>query len=64
VDRIPTEGRAAPLRRETALDLAVLPRLRTNKWPIRAHLEYEQQGTGTPGEDVRRCCECSQQALA
>jgi sugar phosphate isomerase/epimerase len=42
---------------------AVLQLLKKNKWPIRAHLEYEHEGTGTPVEEVRKCYEYAKKAL-
>jgi hypothetical protein len=42
----------------------VLTLLKEQRWPIRAHLEYEHRGTGTPVEEVTKCVEFVRQALA
>ena len=42
----------------------VLTLLKEQRWPIRAHLEYEHRGTGTPVEEVTTCVEFVRQALA
>jgi sugar phosphate isomerase/epimerase len=42
----------------------VLQLLKREQWPIRAHLEYEYRGTGTPVEEVRKCFAYTKQALA
>lgn len=42
----------------------VLQMLKTNKWPIRAHVEYEYKGSGPVVEEVRKCYEYVKQALA
>ncbi len=38
--------------------------IRDNKWPIRADIEYEYKGAGTPVEEVKKCYEYVRQALA
>jgi sugar phosphate isomerase/epimerase len=35
----------------------VLQLLRKEKWPIRAYVEYEYKGAGTPIEEVKKCVE-------
>ena len=42
----------------------VLQLLRQERWPIRAYIEYEYQGTGTPAEEVKKCYEYAKRALA
>jgi sugar phosphate isomerase/epimerase len=42
----------------------VLQLLKTERWPIRAYIEYEHRGTGTPVEEVAKCFEFVKQALA
>jgi sugar phosphate isomerase/epimerase len=42
----------------------VLQLLKKERWPIRAYLEYEYQGEGTPVEEVKKCLAYAQQALA
>lgn len=41
----------------------VLRLLQKERWPIRAYLEYEYRGGGTPVEEVRKCFEYAKQAL-
>lgn len=42
----------------------VLTLLKTRGWPIRAYVEYEYRGAGTPVEEVKRCLEYARKALA
>jgi sugar phosphate isomerase/epimerase len=42
----------------------VLQLLKRERWPIRAYVEYEYRGQGTPIEEVRKCVEYARQALA
>jgi sugar phosphate isomerase/epimerase len=42
----------------------VLRLLKEKKYPIRAFIEYEHQGTGTPVEEVKKCMAYMKQALA
>lgn len=42
---------------------AVLQLLRRERWPIRAHLEYEYRGSGSPVDEVMRCFDYVKQAL-
>ncbi len=42
----------------------VLQLLQRERWPIRAHLEYEYQGAGSPVDEVRRCYDYVKQGLA
>jgi sugar phosphate isomerase/epimerase len=42
----------------------VLQLLKRERWPIRAYIEYEHSGTGTPVEEVKKCFEFVKQALA
>jgi sugar phosphate isomerase/epimerase len=42
----------------------VLRLIADNGWPIRADIEYEYKGAGTPVEEVRKCYEFSRRALA
>ncbi|MDP6579119.1 MAG: TIM barrel protein [Vicinamibacterales bacterium] len=42
----------------------VLQLLQREQWPIRAHLEYEHRGTGSPVEEVTRCYDYVKQVLA
>jgi hypothetical protein len=38
--------------------------LKRERWPIRAYVEYESRGAGTPVEEVKRCLAYAKQALA
>jgi sugar phosphate isomerase/epimerase len=42
----------------------VLQLLKKEHWPIRAYIEYEHRGTGTPVEEVQKCVAFVKQALA
>jgi sugar phosphate isomerase/epimerase len=42
----------------------VLQLLKKERWPIRAYIEYEHRGTGTPVEEVQKCVAFVRQALA
>ena len=42
----------------------VLQLLKRERWPIRAHVEYEYRGTGTSVEEVKACAAFARQALA
>ena len=42
----------------------VLQLLKRERWPIRAYIEYEHRGTGTPVEEVEKCFAFVKQALA
>ena len=42
----------------------VLQLVKKEKWPIRAYVEYEYKGTGTPIEESRKCLEYAKGALA
>jgi len=42
----------------------VLRLLASEQWPIRAYIEYEYRGTGTPVDEVKKCMEFVKQALA
>lgn len=38
--------------------------LKKERWPIRAYIEYEYRGTGTPVDEVKKCYAYAKQALA
>ncbi len=42
----------------------VLQLLQREKWPIRAYIEYEYKGAGSPVEEVKRCLAYAKAALA
>jgi sugar phosphate isomerase/epimerase len=56
-DTVPWGTGDAPIRE-------VLQLLKREKWPIRAYVEYEYKGAGTPVEESRKCLEYAKQALA
>jgi sugar phosphate isomerase/epimerase len=41
----------------------VLELLKKERWPIRAYVEYEYRGTGTPVEEVKKCYAYAREAL-
>ena len=41
----------------------VLQLLQRERWPIRAHLEYEYMGSGSPVDEVTRCFDYVKQVL-
>jgi sugar phosphate isomerase/epimerase len=41
----------------------VLQLLKKERWPIRAHIEYEYRGTGSPIEETKKCYAFAKQAL-
>jgi sugar phosphate isomerase/epimerase len=42
----------------------VLQLLKKERWPIRAYIEYEYRGAGSPVEEVRKCYDFMEKALA
>jgi sugar phosphate isomerase/epimerase len=42
----------------------VLQLLKRERWPIRAYIEYEYRGSGSPIEEVKKCLAFAKQALA
>ena len=42
----------------------VLQLLKRERWPIRAYIEYEHRGLGTPVDEVKKCFEYAKKALA
>jgi len=42
----------------------VLQLLKRERWPIRAHVEYEYRGAGSPIDEVKQCVAYAKQALA
>jgi sugar phosphate isomerase/epimerase len=63
-DRKKNQGENTPFGQGDTPIGEVLRLLQANKWPIRAHLEYEYKGTGTIVEEVRKCYDYARQALA
>jgi sugar phosphate isomerase/epimerase len=56
-DNVPCGTGDTPIRE-------VLQLLKRERWPIRAHVEYEYRGTGSSVEEVRKCFAYARQALA
>ncbi len=63
-DRKKNQGDNTPWGQGDAPIREVLQLLKREKWPIRAYVEYEYLGTGTPVDEVRKCLEYARQALA
>jgi sugar phosphate isomerase/epimerase len=42
----------------------VLQLLKKERWPIRAYIEYEYRGAGSPVDEVKKCFDYARQALA
>jgi sugar phosphate isomerase/epimerase len=55
-DYVPWGQGDAPIRETLQL-------LKRERWPIRAYIEYEYRGTGTPVEEVKKCYAYAKQAL-
>jgi sugar phosphate isomerase/epimerase len=62
-DRKKNQGDNTPWGEGDSPIREVLQLLRNEKWPIRAFVEYEYKGTGTPVEEVRKCVEYAKGAL-
>jgi sugar phosphate isomerase/epimerase len=56
-DNVPWGEGETPIRE-------VLLMLKQERWPIRAYIEYEYSGAGTPIEEVKRCFQYAKQILA
>jgi sugar phosphate isomerase/epimerase len=56
-DNVPWGAGDTPIR-------DVLQLLKRERWPIRAYIEYEHRGTGTPVEEVKKCYAFVREALA
>lgn len=56
-DNVPWGQGDTPIRK-------VLQLLAKERWPIRAYIEYEYDGAGTPTDEVKKCFEYVKQALA
>ena len=57
-------GGAVPWGQGDAPIREVLQLLKRERWPIRAYVEYEFRGPGTPIDEVKRCLAYAKQALA
>jgi len=56
-DNVPWGEGDTPIRQTLQL-------LKKERWPIRAYIEYEYRGAGSPVEEVKKCYAFAQQALA
>jgi sugar phosphate isomerase/epimerase len=56
-DNVPWGEGDTPIRETLQL-------LKRERWPIRAYIEYEHHGQGSPIEEVKKCYEYAKQALA
>jgi len=63
-DRKRNQGENTPWGEGDTPIREVLQLIAKNSWPIRADIEYEYKGAGTPVEEVRKCYEYARQALA
>ena len=63
-DRRSNQGANTPWGTGDTKIREVLALLKREKWPIRAHIEYEYQGTAGAVEEVKKCLEYAKQALA
>src|SRR5258706_10848574 len=62
-DRKKHEGDNTPWGQGDTPIKEVLQLLKKERWPIRAYIEYEYRGEGTPPQEVRKCFEYAKQAL-
>ena len=63
-DRRRNQGENVPWGEGEAPIREVLQLLKKERWPIRAYIEYEYRGAGTPVEEVKKCFELAKRALA
>ncbi len=63
-DRRKNQGDATPWGEGDTPIREVLQLLKKERWPIRAYIEYEYRGAGSPIEEVRKCNEFMKKALA
>jgi sugar phosphate isomerase/epimerase len=63
-DRKKSQGDNVPWGEGDTPIREVLQLLKRERWPIRAHVEYEYRGAGTPVEEVKKCYAYAKQALA
>jgi sugar phosphate isomerase/epimerase len=62
-DRKKNQGATTPWGEGDAPIREVLQLLKRERWPIRAYIEYEYAGKGTPVEEVKKCYEYAKLAL-
>ena len=63
-DRKKNQGDNTPWGQGDTPIREVLQLLKRERWPIRAYIEYEYHGAGTPVEEVKKCYDFAKQALA
>jgi sugar phosphate isomerase/epimerase len=63
-DRKKNQGENVPWGQGDTPIREVLQLLKRERWPIRAHIEYEHRGSGSPTEEVKKCYDFVRQALA
>jgi len=63
-DRKKNQGDNVPWGQGDTPIKEVLQLLKKERWPIRAYIEYEYRGQGSPVDEVRKCYEYAKQALA
>jgi sugar phosphate isomerase/epimerase len=63
-DRKRNQGENTPWGEGDTPIREVLQLLKRERWPIRAHVEYEYRGPGTSIEEVKKCAAYARQALA
>lgn len=63
-DRKKGQGENTPWGQGDTPIKEVLQLVKTSGWPIRAHLEYEYKGTGSPIDEVKKCYDYARRALA
>ena len=63
-DRRSNQGANTPWGTGDTKIREVLALLKREKWPIRAHIEYEYQGTAGAVEEVKKCLDYAKAALA
>ena len=63
-DRKKNQGDNVPWGQGDTPIKEVLQLLKREQWPIRAYIEYEYSGSGTPVEEVKKSYEYARQALA
>jgi sugar phosphate isomerase/epimerase len=63
-DRKRNQGDNMPLGQGETPIREVLRLLKKERWPIRAYIEYEYRGSGTPVEEVKTCVAYCRESLA
>jgi sugar phosphate isomerase/epimerase len=63
-DRKKNQGDTPPWGQGDTPIREVLQLLKKERWPIRAYIEYEYAGQGSPVEEVKKCLTYAKQALA